>query len=115
MTKFCAIVATATTLLIQTAGIGQTIPDQIAAILARSAVAANSWTVLIENGNGSVIYYQRNPTTGLAPASNTKIFTSSAAFGLLGTNYAFQSRIYLNGTLAGGVLTGDLNLVCEHD
>jgi len=96
-------------------GTAQTIPDQIDTILARSAVAANSWTVLIENRDGSVIYYQRNPTTGLAPASNTKIFTSSAAFGLLGTNYTFQTRIYRNGSLAGGILTGDLNLVCEHD
>src|SRR5205814_8590078 len=93
----------------------QTIPDQINAILARSAVAANTWTILVENADGSVIYYQRNPTTGQAPASNTKIFTTSAAFGLLGTNYAFQTRIYYNGSLAAGSLTGDLNLVCEHD
>ena len=34
---------------------------------------------------------------------------------MLGTNYAFQTRTYYNGTLAGGVLTGNLNLVCEHD
>ena len=94
---------------------GTNIPDQIDGILSRSAVAGNSWTILIENKDGSVIYYQRNPTTGLAPASNTKLFTSSAAFGLLGTNYAFQSRVYYNGTLAGGILTGDLNLVSEHD
>src|SRR6478752_5881621 len=80
----------------------QTIPSQIDAILARAAVAGNSWSVLIENASGSVIYYQRNPTTGLAPASNTKIFTSSAAFGLLGTNYTFQTRTYYNGTLVGG-------------
>lgn len=94
---------------------GQTIPNQIDTILARAAVSANSWSVLVENAGGSVIYYQRNPTTGLAPASNTKMFTTAAAFGLLGTNYAFQSRVYRNGTLSGGVLTGDLNLVCEHD
>src|SRR5438094_10571594 len=94
---------------------GQTLPDQIDAILARSAVAPNTWSVLVENQNGSVIYYQRNPTTGLAPASNTKIFTTSAAFGLLGTNYAFQTRTYYNGSLAGGTLAGDLDLVCEHD
>jgi len=93
----------------------QTIPDQIDAILARPTVATNTWTVLIENRDGSVIYYQRNPTTGLAPASNTKIFTTSAAFGLLGTNYTFQTRVYYSGTLAGGVLTGNLNLVSEHD
>jgi len=115
MNKFCAFIATATVLLFQDPGFAQTIPDQIDAILARSAVSANSWTILVENRDGSVIYYQRNPTTGLAPASNTKIFTTSAAFGLLGTNYAFQTRIYINGSLAGGVLTGDLNLVCEHD
>jgi len=93
----------------------QTIPDQIDAILAGSAVSGNSWTILVENKDGSVIYYQRNPTTGLTPASNTKLFTSSAAFGLLGTNYAFPTRTYYNGALAGGVLTGDLNLVSEHD
>jgi len=93
----------------------QTIPDQINANLARAAVSNNTWTVLIENRDGSVIYYQKNPTTGQAPASNTKIFTSAAAFGLLGTNYAFQTRTYYNGTLSGGVLTGDLNLVSEHD
>ena len=46
----------------------QTIPDQIDAILARTALAGNTWTVLVENTDGSVIYYQRNPTTGQAPA-----------------------------------------------
>jgi len=90
-------------------------PSQIDTILARAAVAANSWSVLVENAGGSVIYYQRNPTTGLAPASNTKMFTTAAAFGLLGTNYAFSTRVYGNGTLSAGVLTGDLNLVSEHD
>lgn len=93
----------------------QTLPDQIDAILADAALVGNSWSILVENADGSVIYYQRNPTTGLAPASNTKIFTTAAAFGLLGTNYAFQTRIYLGGTLNPGVLTGNLNLVCEHD
>jgi D-alanyl-D-alanine carboxypeptidase len=96
-------------------GHAQTIPDQIDTILARSAVAGNTWTILVENRDGSVIYYQRNPTTGQAPASNTKIFTTSAAFGLLGTNYAFQTRVYYAGTLTAGVLTGNLNLVSEHD
>src|SRR5213593_1503340 len=83
----------------------QPIPDQIDAILTRSAVAANTWTILVENKDGSVIYYQRNPTVGQAPASNTKIFTTSAAFGLLGTNYAFQTRVYYTGTLVAGVVT----------
>jgi len=95
--------------------LAQTLPAQIDTILARAAVAPNSWTILIENVDGSVIHYQRNPTTGLAPASNTKMFTTAAAFGLLGTNYAFQTRVYRDGTLSAGVLTGNLNLVSEHD
>jgi D-alanyl-D-alanine carboxypeptidase len=92
-----------------------TIPDQIDAILAGSAVAANTWSILIQSFDGTTTYYQKNPTTGLAPASNTKIFTSSTAFALLGTNAMFETRIYRNGTVANGILTGDLNLVCEHD
>ncbi|MDB6122845.1 MAG: D-alanyl-D-alanine carboxypeptidase/D-alanyl-D-alanine-endopeptidase [Pedosphaera sp.] len=95
--------------------IAQSIPDKIDAILAGSAVAANTWTVFIQNADGAVTYYQRNPDTGLAPASNTKLYTCSAAWGLLGTNAYFETRVYGNGALAGGVLTGDLNLVSEHD
>jgi D-alanyl-D-alanine carboxypeptidase len=115
MSRIRAILVLALLAFAGAAGRAQTIPDQIDTILARAAVTGNSWTVLVENTDGSVIYYQRNPTTGQAPASNTKIFTTSAAFGLLGTNYAFETRIYRDGTLAGGVLTGNLNLVSEHD
>lgn len=93
----------------------QTIPDQIDAILTRSDLSGNTWTILVENRDGSLVYYQRSPATGLAPASNTKMFTTAAAFGLLGTNYAFQTRIYRDGMLSGGVLSGNLNLVSEHD
>ncbi|EEF60355.1 D-alanyl-D-alanine carboxypeptidase [Pedosphaera parvula] len=93
----------------------QPIPDRIDAILARAAVATNIWSVFIQSADGTTTDYQRNPDTGLAPASNTKLYTSSAAWGLLGTNAAFETRVYRNGTLSGGVLTGDLNLVSEHD
>ena len=115
MCRIRAILVLAIVAFLPAASRAQTIPDQIDAILARAAVAGNTWTVLVENTDGSVIYYQRNPTTGQAPASNTKIYTSSAAFGLLGTNYAFETRIYRDGPLAGGILTGNLNLVSEHD
>jgi D-alanyl-D-alanine carboxypeptidase len=93
----------------------QTIPDQIDAILARSAVAGNTWSVFIQSADGATTYYQKNPDTGLAPASNTKLYTTAAAWGLLGTNAYFETRVYGNGTISGGVLTGDLNLVSEHD
>ncbi len=100
---------------VATAGGAQTVPDQIDAILSRSTVSANSWSILVETLDGSTTFYARNPDTGLAPASNTKLFTTAAAFGLLGTNYAFQTRVYANGVIANGELAGDLNLVSEHD
>jgi hypothetical protein len=50
----------------------QNIPQQIDAILARPALTNNTWTILIENANGSVQYYEKTPNTGRAPASNTK-------------------------------------------
>lgn len=93
----------------------QSIADQINTILAGPTISDNTWTILIENDLGTAAYYQKNPTTTKAPASNTKIFTTSAAFGLLGTNAWFESRVYTNGALVNGTLTGDLNLVTEHD
>ena len=83
-------------------------------ILARPSVTNNQWTVLITDQKGRV-RFQKNPTRPSVPASNEKLFTVSGAFGLLGTNHSFETRIYLDGQFADGVLNGDVNLVCEHD
>ncbi|MFN7138293.1 MAG: D-alanyl-D-alanine carboxypeptidase, partial [Limisphaerales bacterium] len=91
------------------------IPQQIDTILARPEVAANNWTILIENESGTVRYYERSPNTGRAPASNTKMVTTAAAIALLGTNHVFETRVYTEGTLVNGTLTGNLNFVSEHD
>jgi len=108
-----ASIAAAVLVLWPGAGQGQAITDQIDGLL--SALPGNAWSALIENDSGSATYYERNPDTGLAPASNTKLFTTAAAFGLLGANYAFETRVYYEGTLTNGAVTGNLSLVCEHD
>jgi D-alanyl-D-alanine carboxypeptidase len=95
------------------AGWAQPLPEQIDAVL--QAVPGNSWTALVVNESNSAVYYHRNPTNGLAPASNTKLFTTAAAFGLLGTDSDFETRVYGEGASTNGVLDGNLNLVCEHD
>lgn len=66
--------------------------SQIDAILARSSVSGNTWTVQFQNLSGELTYNSRNATTPLRPASNTKIFTSAGAYGLLGTTYVFQGQ-----------------------
>lgn len=88
---------------------------EIAAVIDGSTVAGLDWSAVVENADGTVRYFERNPELLLAPASNTKLFTSAAAFGLLGPTHAFETLVYTEGTLAGGTLTGNLNAVVFHD
>jgi len=60
------------------------------AILNRSTVSANTWSILVESLDGSVVYYERNPGTPMRPASNTKLFVTSAAYELLGWNHLWN-------------------------
>lgn len=91
------------------------IRSQIDSILARSTVINNSWSILIQNQSGTFTYYDRNPNTGLKPASNTKLYTTAAAFARLGTGHRFHTEVYVNGTISAGTLTGDLILIGDHD
>lgn len=68
------------------------IESDINSILARPAVANNTWTIGIEDQAGSVIYYTRNAATPMRPASNTKLFTAAGAFGILGVNHIYQKQ-----------------------
>lgn len=88
--------------------------SHIDGILARPSASRNQWSVLITDARGRV-RYQKNPWEPSVPASNEKLFTVSGAFGLLGANHSFETRIYLDGQVTDGVLSGDVNLVCEHD
>lgn len=47
----------------------------------------------------------------LAPASNMKLLTSSAALGMLGKDFEFSTRVLARGNVADGKLAGDLCLV----
>lgn len=49
-----------------------------------------AWSVKMENSTGSFDLYSKNATTMRRPASNTKIFTTAAAFRKLGPSYVWQ-------------------------
>lgn len=66
------------------------IQTEVDTILARPAISAVNWTILMQNDTGTVTYYSRDQVTGKRPASNTKIFTSAGAFGLLGPNHVYR-------------------------
>jgi D-alanyl-D-alanine carboxypeptidase len=93
----------------------QQIQTDIDANLARSTVVNNTWSILVQNYTGTQVYYSRNPNTVMKPASNTKLFTTSAAWANLGLGHQFDTKVYVNGSITNGTLSGELILISEHD
>ncbi|MDX1974028.1 MAG: D-alanyl-D-alanine carboxypeptidase, partial [Candidatus Sumerlaeia bacterium] len=93
----------------------QEIPLAVEAVLDRANIRDINWGYLIESADGNAEYYGRNADFAMVPASNTKIFTTAAGFGLLGETYAFRTRAFHTGTRNGATVTGDIILLGEHD
>ncbi|HVX52668.1 MAG TPA: D-alanyl-D-alanine carboxypeptidase/D-alanyl-D-alanine-endopeptidase [Chitinophagaceae bacterium] len=62
----------------------------------------------IVNSKTRQVIYDVNDNTGLAPASTQKIFTTAAAFEILGHDYRYKTEIGYDGQLNDGQLNGDL-------
>lgn len=54
--------------------------------------------------------YEHNAQIGLAPASTQKLFTSAAAFELLGSDYRYKTLVGYDGNIEEGVLKGNLHI-----
>jgi len=52
-----------------------------------------------------------NSEMSLAPASNLKLFTSSAALDILGEDHQFETSLYYDGEINNGILTGNVYFV----
>lgn len=66
------------------------------------------WGVAIQSLVTGEYFYKRNEDKLLMPASNLKLFTTAAGLILLGSNYKFSTKVYMNGKLDGPLLSGDL-------
>src|ERR1700761_3761485 len=84
--------------------------QQIAAVVAEPAVARAHWGVAVVGMDGAPIY-SLNGGQFFQPASNAKLFTTSAAVALLGAGTTFETKIVTKGAVANGTLAGDLVLV----
>lgn len=85
--------------LIVLCALGASAPAQVTTNSLSSAIAAelaaepgNSWGVLVQNDTGTITYYSTNASTLFRPASNTKLFTTAGAFGLLGPTHIWNSQ-----------------------
>jgi D-alanyl-D-alanine carboxypeptidase/D-alanyl-D-alanine-endopeptidase (penicillin-binding protein 4) len=66
------------------------------------------WGVLIQSLETGEYFYKRNEDKLFRPASNLKLLTTSAGLILLGPEYRFSTSVFMNGTLDGSILKGNL-------
>ncbi len=69
------------------------------------------------NANTGLVVDELNAHTFVVPASTQKVITTSAALGLLGLNYRYETKIYYTGNFnkETGVLNGDVLIVGSGD
>jgi D-alanyl-D-alanine carboxypeptidase/D-alanyl-D-alanine-endopeptidase (penicillin-binding protein 4) len=67
------------------------------AILQDSRLSGATVDLLVRNAKTGKVLYNRGSDTAVTPASNNKIQTSVAAFGILGPGYKFRTSVYARG------------------
>jgi D-alanyl-D-alanine carboxypeptidase/D-alanyl-D-alanine-endopeptidase (penicillin-binding protein 4) len=88
---------------------------EIESILDAPAVSHAHWGISVTNEQGKSIY-ALNEGQFFAPASNAKLFTTAAAFALLGPGFVSKTYVTQQGTIdAQGHLAGSLRLVGTGD
>ncbi len=95
------------------AGEGTPLGQRIATLLADPHVASSQWGIAVTTLDGTPIY-GLNEGKLFRPASNAKVFTSTAAIALLGPQKTFETRI-VGDLQPGGTVRGDLTLVGSGD
>ena len=66
------------------------------------------WGVEVVDLRTGTRIYERNAGKSFVPASNTKLYTTSAALDLLGPDYRYYTRLYVDGPVRDSVLHGNL-------
>ena len=90
--------------------------QRIDAILARDDVARGFWGVEIEELDGGRVLYSRDADRLFAPASNAKLFVTSAALALIGTGYRIETTVESAAPAdKNGRISGELVLVGRGD
>ncbi len=88
--------------------------DLKADIDASLGTASATYSALVVGLDSGQLVYERTPDTLRTPASNTKLFTTSAALVLEGASARPSAGVYAQ-SVAGGAVQGDLVLVGTHD
>ncbi len=90
----------------------QTPAAALEALLSAPNAARAHWGISVVDAATGATLYAHNEGELFEPASNAKLFTTSAALALLGPTYSMGTRVVAEGTVdASGTLHGDLRLI----
>lgn len=98
----------------------QTLPPEVAALLARARVPPGALAALVVdaapalNGKSAPLLNWR-ANAAMNPASVMKLVTTYAGLELLGPAFTWNTPVYVDGTIAGGVLQGNLIIQGQGD
>jgi D-alanyl-D-alanine carboxypeptidase/D-alanyl-D-alanine-endopeptidase (penicillin-binding protein 4) len=84
-------------------------------VLSAPALRAATWGVDVRSLSRHEPLFEANREKLLVPSSNMKIVTLAAAAERLGWDYTFETRVAAAGTIANGMLDGDLVVVGSGD
>ena len=94
----------------------ESLATQIQALLDEPIYRQAHWGLLFVDLQSGEVVYEHNRHKLFAPASVTKIFSTSAALDGLGADYRFRTPVFARGEIdSAGKLTGDLILRASGD
>jgi len=94
----------------------KSLESRIATILKDPDLARGFWGIEVLSLKTGKVLYSQNSDRLFTPASNTKLFTTTAALALIGPDYRFRTSVETTGVLdKHGRLSGDLLLVGRGD
>lgn len=83
---------------------------RLASTFAARGFSKATWGVMVTSLDSGDTLFAIDPDQPLAPASNLKLLTTTAALRILGPDYRFRTYLLTDGTVENGVLDGDLIL-----
>lgn len=87
-----------------------TLRVEVEKVRSKEIEAGSAMGIIISDAQTGKVLYQASADQRFTPASNMKLITSAAAFGVLGPSYRFETRLLLGGRREGDTLVGDVYL-----
>jgi len=84
--------------------------DALDEVVTKPGWQDDRWSVLAVSLDRGDTLYALTPDQALAPASSLKLMTTAAALRWLGPDYRYTTYLMTDGTIANGVLTGNVYL-----